>query len=83
MVDELHPAIRRDHVDVVGLEFLPILDLYDAHLRARRDDVRELAPPVRVQMDHHDEGGTGSFLQLAKEGLKGLDSPGPTPLSQR
>ena len=73
---EREGMVRRDDVDVVGLDLLPVASLDHGHGRVAADDLDEHAGLVRSKVGHHDEGETGIRRQRAEQALERLHAAG-------
>ncbi len=74
VIDEFKPAIRRDHVNVIGEQRLPRSDQDNRHRRASVKNMRQVAPAVRIEMNNHNEGGARLRRDNVEEILKRADS---------
>src|SRR5262245_15015354 len=79
MIGNLKTTIRRNDVDAVLLQIDRLRDRYDRHRRPSRDDLRQPAFPVRVEMDDDDEACTGVGRYPLEEALQSLDATGRSP----
>ena len=70
MIDEFKPAIRRDHVNVVGEQRLPPSDQDNRHRRASVKDMGQVARAVRIEMNNDNKGGARLGGDNVKEILK-------------
>ena len=76
MVDELQAAVRRDDIDVIAPELLPCIDLRDRHPRSRRENVRQFAAMLGIEVHDNDERRAGVIRNGGKKALQGLEAAG-------
>ena len=76
VIDHLQPPIRRNDIDVIGFQMLPLTDFDDRHACARRDDIDELAAMLWVEMHDDDECGAGAVWQRREQVLQGRHATG-------
>ena len=70
VIDHLQPAIRRNDVNVVGLQALTARHLNDRHARFGRQNARQFAAMLRVEMHHYDESRTRVLRKGGKKALQ-------------
>ena len=74
-VVELHHAVGRNHVDLVGLDPHRARGLADRHARVAGEDLRQQTLMCRVQMLDDDEGHARVRGDVAEQLAEGLESP--------
>jgi len=67
-------AVRRDDVNVIGLQLLLGTDLQYRHACSGAYDARQLTLDVRVEVKYYDERGPGILGQTFEQRLQGLHS---------
>ena len=70
VVDHLQAAVGRNDINVVRLHPLAGGDLNDRHPRFGRQDARQFAAVLRIEMHHHDEGRAGVLRKGGKKALQ-------------
>ena len=68
--------VRRDHVDVVGLERHAFVDLGDPQRRHALQDLRDVALVLRREMQDDHEGHAARRVEPFEESLEGHDTAG-------
>jgi hypothetical protein len=76
VINYLQSAVRRNDIDVVGLQSLTLTDLHNGHPGARRDNARHFALMRRIKMHDDDKGCAGAHRQRAEEVLQRLNTAG-------
>jgi hypothetical protein len=71
VVDQLNASVGRNNVDMVGLQFFRLVDLYDRHACAPADNLRQPAAVIRIKMHHHHEGSACMLGKRLEEPLQG------------
>ena len=66
--------IRRDDIDVIGLQRHRFMNLGNEHPGPRRENSRQFAVALVIQMHDHDKGGAGMVGQSFEESLQRLDA---------
>lgn len=79
MIDDLQATIRRDDVDVIGLEPCVGFDLHHRHARACRHNRGQFAAVLRVEMDNDDKGGARFRRNAGEEILQSRYAAGRCP----
>jgi hypothetical protein len=74
VIGDVKRAIRWNDVDVVRLQLLRRRDLHDGHARACRQNGRQVAMALRIEVHHHDEGSAGLFRKRVEKRLQRLDA---------
>jgi hypothetical protein len=74
VVDDLQPPVRRYDVNLVRSQLLAAQYLHDRHAGAQREDVRQLAAMLGIEVHDDDERGTAVRRSVLEEGLQRLDS---------
>ena len=67
-------AVGRDHIDAIGLEGRPVLDLVDGHPGAARQDVGEHARVVGCEVKNDDVGEAEIRRELPEQALQRRDA---------
>jgi hypothetical protein len=71
MVDHFETAVGRDHVDMVRFQLLPVRHLDHRHLCARREDARQFAAAIGVEVHDDNERRAGIRRYRGEKCLQG------------